>query len=122
MPIQKEKTLPSGISGNYWRATSVSVNLKHGTASIKVELFKDATYKDAQPIFSKMVNLTVTPAIFVQIQALVDARLLSFASEIKTPAIAEILADPTAEPPIEGSPAVPETYKDEDLRNGVTVS
>lgn len=121
MPIQKTKTLPSGVSGNYWRATSVSVDLKHGTASIKVELFKDSTFKDAQPLFFKIVNLTITPSIFGQIQGLVDARLLSFASEVKIPAVAEVIADPTADPPIEGVAAVPAVYKDEDLKDGTLV-
>lgn len=42
MAIQKEKTLPSGVTGNYWRLTSITLNRQNLTAMAEIALFKDA--------------------------------------------------------------------------------
>jgi len=42
MAIQKEKTLSSGITGNYWRITSVNINRQSLRMMVVIALFKDA--------------------------------------------------------------------------------
>lgn len=42
MAIQKEKTLPNGAVGDYWRLTQITLNRQNLTAIAEIALFKDA--------------------------------------------------------------------------------
>lgn len=42
MAIQKEKTLASGITGNYWRITSINIDRQNLRIMAVIALFKDA--------------------------------------------------------------------------------
>lgn len=43
MALQKEKTLPSGESGNYWRVSNLSFKRAGMVLDIELALYKDAT-------------------------------------------------------------------------------
>lgn len=42
MAIQKEKTLPSGATGNYWRITNIFIDRQNFKIVGEIALFKDA--------------------------------------------------------------------------------
>lgn len=47
MALQKSKELPSGVSGNYWKIISTSVDRLKSELSVKIALFKDKAASDA---------------------------------------------------------------------------
>jgi hypothetical protein len=47
MAIQKSKTLPNGITGNYWRLTNISFDRDALSASARIALFKDKATSDS---------------------------------------------------------------------------
>jgi hypothetical protein len=47
MAIQKEKTLKSGVTGNYWRITSVTIDRQNLTVIGQIALFRDKAASDA---------------------------------------------------------------------------
>ena len=46
MALQKSKELPSGVSGNYWKIISTSVDRLKLELSVKIALFKDKDSSD----------------------------------------------------------------------------
>jgi hypothetical protein len=47
MAIQKTKTLPSGVSGNYWRILSITLDTQSGIAVGRIGLFINQATSDA---------------------------------------------------------------------------
>lgn len=47
MAIQKEKTLSSGVTGNYWRITTITVDSLNMKIVGQISLFKDQTASNA---------------------------------------------------------------------------
>lgn len=47
MAIQKEKTLESGVTGNYWRVTTVTIDRQNMKVVGQIALFKDQASSNA---------------------------------------------------------------------------
>lgn len=47
MAIQKEKTLPSGATGDYWRITTITVDRQNLKIVAQIALFKDQAASNA---------------------------------------------------------------------------
>lgn len=47
MAIQKQKDLPSGISGNYWKISKVNLDTVNSRCGYSISLFKDKATSDA---------------------------------------------------------------------------
>lgn len=47
MAIQKEKTLPNGVIGNYWRILSIVLDRESCVATGRIALYKDKATADA---------------------------------------------------------------------------
>lgn len=62
MALQKEYTLPTGVTGNYWKVSSLeNKDYKTNILLVKVELYlnKQARDNEKQPLFSKQFNIKI---------------------------------------------------------------
>lgn len=62
MALQKEYTLPTGVTGNYWKVSSLEKkDYKTNILLVKVELYlnKQARDDDKHPLFSKQFNIKI---------------------------------------------------------------
>lgn len=50
MAIQKSKSLSNGVSGNYWKIVSISVDRMAMNMDVRLALFADAAHKDVSPV------------------------------------------------------------------------
>lgn len=59
--FQKEKSLPSGVSGNYWAVSDMHYSRKSMTVDLVVSLYKDSTPGLAPLGYSKQFSFVITP-------------------------------------------------------------
>lgn len=62
MAIQKSKTLPSGVVGNYWRLTRLDIDVNQGLGSLTLGLFLDSSHGNdgSKSLMSKTYNFPIT--------------------------------------------------------------
>lgn len=114
MAIQKEKTLPNGAVGNYWRITTITIDRQHLRIAGQIALFKDqaASAAGAPPLgATKTFRFPFTMAEFLAAPnavAFIYAKIKAKASEL-------LSFD------IHGTPIVPPIYTDPDIADGVDV-
>lgn len=85
MPIQKSKTLASGITGNYWKLTSLKVDILGLNSSFTIALYKDSSQTSPIRGTSRTYNFTMASEaeIFAgTIDDVYDAILVKAATEV----------------------------------------
>jgi len=85
MALLKEKSLPNGISGNYWKITEIFVNRMQRKARCVIALFKDEGHKSTAPIgaqFALEFSLSdqelsddITEALYLKIKSYANSDL-----------------------------------------------
>ena len=114
MGIQKEKILNSGVSGNYWRITSVYIDRQNLQITGEIALFKDQACSNAgmQPMpISKRFSF---PLIMAEIAP--PTNLIAYVyNKIKAAASVSITED------VLGNTLAVPTTVDLDLTDGVDV-
>lgn len=114
MAIEKEKTLPSGSTGNYWRLTSINIDRQNLRIMAVIALFKDAAASAAgkPPIGDyKNFNFNFTMAEFAAAPnaiAFAYGKIIEKAQSMRTHDISGV----ELETPV---------YYDADLADGTTV-
>lgn len=63
MAIQKEKTLPSGVTGNYWRIQNITVDRQNLKVAGQIALFKDKESSDAGKLPMPLIKTFKFPLI-----------------------------------------------------------
>jgi len=61
MPFQKEKSLPSGVSGNYWAVSNLSFSRSSMIVELVVSLYKDNTPGLSHLGLSHKFSFEITP-------------------------------------------------------------
>lgn len=114
MAIQKEKTLPNGAVGNYWRITTITIDRQNLRIAGQIALFKDqaASVAGAPPLGAvKTFRFGFTMAEFLG-----SPNAIAFIyTKIKAKASELISFD------IQGTPIDPPIYTDPDIAGGVDV-
>lgn len=114
MAIQKEKTLASGVTGNYWRITQINIDRQNLQIQGTIALFKDAASSAAgQPPIgaSKVFQFPFTMAEFAE----APNAIAFIYTKIKARAAQTLNYD------LAGQPIDPPRYVDEDLVGGTDV-
>jgi hypothetical protein len=114
MAIQKEKTLPNGAVGNYWRITTITIDRQNLTIVGTIALFKDAATSaagapplGAQKIFRfpfTMQEFAAAPNAI----AFIYGKIAAYANSLVSFDLA-------------GNPIDPPVPRDADLANGTQV-
>ncbi len=80
MPFQKEKSLPSGVSGNYWAVSRLSFNRAGMSVELVVDLYKDNTPGLSPLGLSHKFSFTITqPEITGNVIAWAHTKILAYA-------------------------------------------
>jgi hypothetical protein len=114
MAIQKEKTMPNGAVGNYWRIMSINIDRQNLKIAGKIALFKDAASSAAgmPPLgMEKTFRFSFTMQEFA---AATNAVAFAY-NKIKAMAAVEITHD------LAGNQIDPPMVVDADLVGGVDV-
>ncbi len=115
MPIQKEKTLPSGVTGNYWRITTITIDRQRLRVVASIALFKDKQASDEGKAPMALTKVVRFP--FVVSEALLAPDLISYIyTKIKDAAEVVITKD------IMGNDLPVPTTVDPDLAGGTIVA
>lgn len=98
MAIQKSKTLPNGVTGDYWRITQVSIVSTNMTFNVTISLFlsQAAFMAGAKPLTSnKIYRLTFTgPDLVGDIIATTYGKVKAQASATVTRSITGAILSP----------------------------
>lgn len=100
MAIQKDKTLPNGAQGNYWRILSIVIDRQAFVATGRIALFKDKAASDAgkPPLgMVKSFNFTFQVSDIVgstNIISLIYSKITTKAETLITHSITGELLDP----------------------------
>lgn len=114
MAIQKEKTLPNGAVGNYWRVLSINIDRQNLNIVGRIGLFKDAATSAAGKPPLNCVKSFSFP--FTMSEFLSATNAVSFTyGKIKAKAAETISYD------LAGNPIDPPRMVDPDLVGGVDV-
>jgi len=75
MALQKSHTLPSDVSGNYWKVAQITFDAKAGILNALVELYKDQAARTAekQPMLQQFHVFTGVTAAATEVEANVVA-------------------------------------------------
>lgn len=112
MAIQKDKLLPSGVTGNYWKITKESYNKTNNECTYEISLFLNKEVSDANGAslgIRKIYNYIATD------QELAGDRTALGYVKIKEAAAAQVMRVPFA-----GGEPTTGTF-DPDLANGLDV-
>lgn len=114
MAIQKAKTLPSGVSGDYWRITTIAIDRQNFIIKAQVGLFKDAAASAANKPHMGLVKTFEFP--FTMVEFLAAPNAISFVYS-KIIAKAETMITHT----FDGTELPEPVAYDQDLAGGVSV-
>lgn len=67
MAIEKEKTLSSGVTGNYWRVVSITVDRQNLKVIGQLGLFKDKASSDAGKLPMPLIKTFKFPLVMAEI-------------------------------------------------------
>lgn len=73
MPIQKSKTLASGITGNYWKIIDIRVNVLALTTSFVIALYKDSSQTTSIRGTSRIYNFNLSSEAEIFAGTIADA-------------------------------------------------
>lgn len=121
MALLKSKTL-NGATGSYWKVTKITSDKSKMTIRCLLTFFADQAHASLIPAqslwFAIPFDFSVNSSeINGNLFSLSYTRIKAIMNDIRTPAIAEVVADPDNN--IEGSPAIPAVYVYPDLVGAV---
>lgn len=114
MAIEKEKTLPSGVTGNYWRIMTVTADRQNLTMICTIALFKDIVVGNTgfQPMGAlKTFKFPLDIAEFSASTDILNYAYVKILAAAQVPVTKDILGNTLANP----------TTMDPDLAGGVMV-